>query len=141
MPERRKPPQPAIVPEVAALHDALLFRDGSARLPDGNRRYFETRFPHPVEEKIIIGNQVTGFLDAATMEALIRRPRRRVSVEGRCFSTRGDNPRDMGHFIHDMLSRIHCEDPGAIAPGRERIIAPLFHVPVRRILFEKVFAG
>lgn len=88
-------------------------------MPDGNRCYFETRFPHPVEEKIIIGNQVTRFLDAATMEALIRRPRRCVSVEGRCFSTRGNNPRNMGHFIRGMLSRIYCEDPGVIAPGRE----------------------
>ena len=47
----------------------------------------------------------------------------------------------MGHFMHDILSRIYYEDLGAIAPGRERIIAPRFKFPMQKILFDRIFEG
>ena len=89
-----------------------------------------------------MNRRVLRILDPETGDALIRPSRRRaVAVPGRCFSARSTYPDNMGHFMHDMLSRIYYQDLGAIAPGRERIIAPRFHIPMQRILFERIFEG
>ena len=62
-------------------------------------------------------------------------------MPGRCFSARSGGFRNCGHFVHDVLTRICYEDLGATAPGREKIIAPPMFLPIRKILFDKVFEG
>ena len=196
MPERWKKPIRSIIPRVATLRNAELFKDGSVLLPDGNYCYFDTCFQDVMEDdrnfgavrKIVrnaddcsgsvpvifdmfkkkrrttpfgksvadisnnsnimyfrpayMNRRVLRILDPRTGDALIRPSRRRgIAVSGRCFSARSSYPDNMGHFMHDMLSRIYYEDLGAIAPGRERIIAPRFHFPMQRILFERIFEG
>lgn len=246
MPEHWKRPMETIVPKVARLRNAELFRDGSVLLPDGRYCYYDTCFLSHLEDdrnfgalrKVVprdkalsglrpvmldmfrrtpsaslsgkgasasgtfslgrpcisfdpaaidaqggkatnprqtgsadsaaaiardsgtfaadipadsdvvyfrppdIGRRVLQVLDPGTGKALIRRSRKAaVAVSGRCFSTRSSIPDNMGHFIHDMLSRIYYEDLGVIAPGRERIIAPRFAFPMQRILFERIFEG
>lgn len=195
LPEIWNKPIPTIVPKVAILRDVELFRDGSVLLPDGNYCYFDTSFPHPMEDdrnfgavRKVVGHcdtpyaaptiigmfgkkqrasrccatraetsanteimyfrpdnmncRVLKILDPTTGDALIRPSRKRaVAVSGRSFSTRSCYPHNMGHFMHDMLSRIYFEELDVIAPGRERIIAPRFSFPMQRVLFHRIFAG
>ena len=89
-----------------------------------------------------MNRRVLRTLDPLTGDALIRPSRKRsITVPGRCFSARSCYPDNMGHFMHDILSRIYYEDLGAIAPGKERIIAPRFKFPMQKILFERIFEG
>ena len=117
-PGKSAPPSGAICAELPANLEVVCFRP-----PD-------------------IGRRMLQVLDPRTGRALIRRSRKgAVAISGRCFSARSGIPDNMGHFIHDMLSRKYYEYLGVIAPGRERIIAPGFAFPMRRILFERIFEG
>ena len=168
MPEHWKRPMETIVPKVARLRNAELFRDGSILLPDGRYCYYDTCFLSHLEDdrnfgalrKVVprdkalsglrpvmldmfrrrrsaarsakgvsapgtfaadipadsevvyfrppdIGRRVLQVLDPGTGDALIRRSRKgAVAISGRCFSARSNIPDNMGHFMHDMLSRI-----------------------------------
>ena len=144
LPEKWNVPQPVIVPKIATLRGAVLFIDGSALLPDGRYCYFDTNFcgsgnwyqPRDFDQR----SRIFFYADPVTDSALIRRHLRCIDVPGRCFSTRGRNFWNFGHFVHDELSRIYYEDLGAIVPGRDRVIAPRMHSPMQEALFRKVFA-
>ena len=54
-----------------------------------------------------IGRRVLQVHVPRTGDALIRRSRKgAATISGRCFSARSSIPDNMGHFMHDMLSRI-----------------------------------
>lgn len=140
MPKNWAIPQELIAPEIATLHDAVLYRNGAALLPNGYYCFHDTS--HTVEDwrkKIIRG--MVKYADPKSNEILIRRPLFCKRIHGRCFSTRSDNFGNMGHFIHDILSRIYYEDIGTISPGREKIIAPRKMFPMQKFLFERIYAG
>lgn len=142
IPEHWNRPQPAIKPKVATLHGATLLSDGAALLPDGSYCHHDhdTAFT-PADVRESFHSEVMQAVHPEADVALIERPPfRREPVSGRCFSAWSNNPDNMGHFIHDVLSRIYYEDLGAIAPGREKILAPRFHFPMQKMLFERVFA-
>ena len=84
-------------------------------------------------------NRRLKILDHRTGNALVQPFSRQVTVSGRCFSTISQNYSNLGHFIHDILSRIYYEKLGVIQPGREKIIAPRFHFPMQKFLFEEIF--
>ena len=133
--------QPVLTPKVAILRNAVLFDDGAALLHDGrvcfSTRYFDldNRMPPHGPRKTL------RYVDPVTDGALIRRKLRCAEVPGRCFSTRSRFPRNFGHFVKDVLTRIYYEDLGAIAPGRDKVIAPQFHMPMQEVLFRAVFDG
>lgn len=133
--------QPVLTPKVATLRNAVLFDDGAVLLHDG-RICFSTRYFDLDNHKPPHGPRKTlRFVDPATDSALIRRKFRCMEVYGRCFSTRSRFPRNFGHFVKDVLTRIYYEDLGAIAPGRDKVIAPHFHMPMQEVLFRAVFEG
>ena len=140
MPQAWKRPQPVIAPAVATLQSAMLFEDGSALTPDGHYCFFDPSFGRPDWRKYHHPKKIFRVIDPELDDALIRIPSRSMNVAGRCFSTLTNNSFNFGHFIHDVLSRIYYEDLGVIEPGREKIIAPPFHYPMQKALFEKVFA-
>ena len=80
-------------------------------------------------------------IDSNLDRAAIKFPPNHQFVPGRCFSGLAKHQNNFGHFVHDVLSRIYYEEIGAIAPGREKIIAHPFHYPIQKILFEKIFEG
>ena len=136
-------PEPIIVPKVAILEGATLFRDGSALLPDGLYCNYDPGFcvAEPWRERYRQHNlSVMHFIDRKYNDALIKPPPRSMAVEGRCFAALHNCSNNYGHFLHDVLSRIYYEDLGLIAPGREKIIAPRSGFPMARKLFKKVFA-
>ena len=83
------------------------------------------------------------YPDPVTRTALVRRHIPCVYVPGRCFTTRLNKLTflNYGHFVHDVLSLIYYEDLGAIAPGRDKVIAPPMFMPMQEALFRKVFEG
>lgn len=140
LPKNWKRPQPVIEPKIAKLRDAMLFKDGSALLPDGSYCYFDFVFSGEWWRKRF-SHQALCDIDPDTEGAQVRPNMPSIEVSGRCFSTRSTTPENFGHFIHDMLSRIYYEDLGAIAPGRDRVIAPGVFKPMHQVLFRKVFEG
>ena len=83
------------------------------------------------------------YPDPVTGTALVRRRIPCVYVPGRCFTARFNKLtiRNHAHFVHDVLSLIYYEDLGAIAPGRDKVIAPPMFMPIQEVLFRKVFEG
>ena len=140
MPEGWKRSQPVVPPKVATLMDAELLPNGSAFLPDGRYCYYDPTF-NPENWKTCLParykfadpdcDDVTVFVYAENV----------MEIPGRCFSALCNTSRNFGHFVHDVLTRIYYEDLGAIAPGREKVIAPRFPFPMQKALFEKIFAG
>ena len=139
LPENWAIPQELISPEVATLHDALLLKNGAALLPDGYYCFHDASYAFENWRKKIVRGMVK-FTDPKSDQILVRRPGLRKRIYGRCFSTRSDNYGNMGHFIHDILSRIYYEDIGTISPGREKIIPPLKMFPMQKFLFERIYA-
>ena len=136
-----KQPEPIIVPKVAILKNAVLFRDGSALLPDGLYCSYDPGFvTEPWRARYKRRLSVMRFIAPNSNYALIQSPPHRMAVQGRCFAALHNCSNNYGHFIHDVLSRIYYEDLGMIAPGREKIIAPRSRNPMYNILFKKVFA-
>lgn len=139
-PENWAAKQALIQAEAAILPHATLFHEGSVLTADGlfnhdaqtfNIRPWTTRHHRAVLRHI----------DEDTHECLIRPYPRTTQVAGRCFSLLSNTTHNYGHFIHDVLSRVHYEDLGLIAPGRETLIAPRFRFPMMQALFEHVFRG
>ena len=140
IPERWMRPQPVISPKVAKLMDAELFPNGSAITPDGLYCYFDSTF-NPENWKTSFPSRFR-FADPESVEGTVYLTNKHVmEVPGRCFSTLSNSFRNFGHFVHDVLIRIFYEDLGAIAPGREKVIAPKFAFPMQKALFEKIYAG
>ena len=139
---KRKHPQSVIVPKVAILPNAMLFKDGSALLPDGSYCFFDVAFCSERDgwaERH--GQRILCSIDRETEGAYVRSNMPNIYVTGRCFSTRTYTFRNFGHFIHDVLSRIYYEDLGAIVPGRDKVIAPQMLIPMQEALFRKAFYG
>lgn len=140
IPEKWKHPQEVVVPEVATLRHAILFRLGWAILPpkSGHHGVFinagTTQYP---ERQLNWDHE--RFL--ARIKDHIQSHERLSAVSGRCFSARADSINNFGKFINDVLTKIYYEKLGVIAPGREKIIAPLFKFPLQKILFEQIFSG
>ena len=141
MPEEWKRPQGVIVPEVAILTNAILYRDGSVLLPPKRGHH---------DQYIFFNGGAYGsgnLLNKNQEKFLIQVNQRRqshkgsITVPGRCFSTRIAPPTAPGHFFHDVLSRIYYENLGVIVPGRDKIIAPTFQFPMQGILFERIYHG
>lgn len=138
-----KLPEPVIVPRVAMLKGATLFRDGSALLPDELYCNYDPGFcvAEPWRERYKLHNlSVMHFIDRKYNDALIKLPPHSMAVPGRCFAALHNCSNNFGHFMHDVLSRIYYEDLGLIAPGREKVIAPRTGFPVANKLFKKVFS-
>ena len=140
VPDKWKRTQNAVVPAVATLRNAALYHDGSALLPDDLYCFFDAGFALKNWRKIH-SSRIFRFIDPKFDDALIRPPSRNMYVPGRCFSALSSHSGNFGHFIHDLLSRIYYEDLGAIAPSRDKIIAPSFRFPMQKVLFENIFAG
>lgn len=140
VPNRWKRTQNAVVPAVVTLRGASLYHDGSALLPDDLYCFYDASFAVG-NWREIHSNSIFRVIDHEYDDALIRPPAQGMKVPGRCFSTLCGHSHNYGHFIHDLLSRIYYEDLGAIAPGREKIIAPKFRFPIQKILFKKIFEG
>ena len=145
MPEKWKHPPEAIAPEVAILRHAILFDQGWVILPSPptpNRlehqgvftNYGCNRYP---ERLLNLDHEI--FLDRINSKIL--RHKRLTAVPGRCFSARTDSFNNFGKFVNDLLTKIYYEEIGVIAPGREKIIDPLFKFPIQKILFDEIFAG
>ena len=129
-----------IQPRAAIISGGTLFHEGSFLTPDGHYCYSESTFNiAPWQQRH--HRAVLRHLDEETEEGLIRPYPRTMAVSGRCFSTLSNTTHNYGHFIHDVLSRIHYEDLGLIAPGRDRIIAPNFRFPMQEALFRHIFEG
>ena len=149
LPERWKIPQPSIVPKIATLRDATLLENGSALLPDGRCSFSDTRFAgrnwrrpkkFGAEARFFFhASRFSFYANHASDSVLVRPHMRSIDVSGRCFSTFGSYVWNFGHFVHDILSRIHYEDLGAIVPGRDKVIAPPLRNPISRNLFHKIF--
>lgn len=140
IPDKWKHPQKVVVPEVAILRHAILFSQGWAILP-----------PTPGHHGVFIDEGTTKYpdrtlnLDQESFLARINDPilrhNRLMPVSGRCFSLRSKLVKNFGKFINYILTKIYYEELGVIAPGREKIIPPLFKLPMQQILFEKIFSG
>ena len=142
LPGNWKGQQPVIVPKVATLPDAMLFMDGSALLPDGRYCHFDVSFSSERDEWLKQHSQrILCSIDPETDGANVRSNMPSFDVSGRCFTTRINNPKNFGHFVHDGLSRIYYEDLGAIVPGRDKVIAPQMQTPMQKALFCKIFEG
>ena len=140
MPENWARPQPMITPAAVTLPGATLFQDGSALMKDGRYIYYDATFNiEPWRSRHV--RAVMQSIDPETDDALIKPHPRTQQVSGRAFSALTNTAHNYGHFIHDVLSRIHYEDLGLIAPGRDRIIAPGFRFPMMQRLFETIFEG
>ena len=138
----RKGRQAVIIPKIAKLRDATLLMDGSALLPDGRYCYFDISFSSERDEWIKEhSHRILCSIDPETDGAKVRSNMPSFEVSGRCFTTRINNPRNFGHFIHDGLSRIYYEDLGAIVPGRDKVIPPIMQTPMQEALFRKIFEG
>lgn len=138
LPIHWKRPQPVLKPKVAMLRDAIVFRDGSALLPDGCYCHFDTIFSSEEWRKSESHRRLCS-IDPSTEGALVRPNMPGMEVSGSCFSLRGTNLRNFGHFVHDILSKIYYEDLGVIKPERDRVIAPRMPLPMQEALFRKVF--
>ena len=145
LPERWKNPQSVITPKIATLKDAVLFASGMALLPDGRYCHSDTSFTGERRLKTSHNFHARSgkffYADPETVSTLTRNRMRCVDIPGRCFSTLAGIPRNFGHFVHDVLSRIYYEDLGAIVPGRDRVIAPLLPMAMQKALFREVFEG
>ena len=142
LPKSWKCRQPVLTPRVATLRNAVLFSDGIALLRDGRICFSNTIYLDVVRRRAPHGpEKALRFIDPATDSALILRRLRILEVPGRCFSTRSCFPRNFGHFVHDVLTRIYYEDLGAIVPGRDKVIAPPFRLPMQDALFKMIFEG
>ena len=144
LPENWKTPQAVTAPKFARLRDTVLFHDGSALLPDGRYCFFDTSFADETWHKLkTFRFRMLRIVDPATHDALIRRRHSPIiNIPGRCFSLRHSNgPKNFGHFVHDVLTRIYYEDLGVIVPGRDKLIAPALLTPMQEALFHMVFEG
>lgn len=146
MPDEWKKPEEVIVPKVATLKDVTVFADGSALLPNGLYCHFDSSFHRYCSDQWHKTYQRWGrsrmhFLHPEYNDALIMPHPNSIAISGRCFAALHNYSDNFGHFVHDILSRIYYEDLGAIAPGREKVIAPRFRFPMQKILFEKLFAN
>ena len=133
-----------VMPKVAVLRDVTLFDSGLALLPDGRYCYFDTKWGRAKMHGCgLPGERGEVFIHAhhATDSMLIRRHLYSTDMPGRYFSMLSSHPRNFGHFVHDVLSRIYYEDLGVIAPGRDRLIVAEMPWPMQRALFSKVFEG
>ncbi|MEO1493926.1 MAG: glycosyltransferase 61 family protein [Pseudomonadota bacterium] len=132
--------QALIQAEAAILPHATLFHEGSVLTADGLFNHDAQTFNiHPWTTRH--HRAVLRHIDEDTGDCLIRPYPRKTQIAGRCFSLLSNTTHNYGHFIHDVLSRIHYEDLGLIAPGRETLIAPRFKFPMQQALFEHVFRG
>lgn len=134
-------PLRTVTPKVATLRNALLFKDGSALLPDGSFIFLDITVPRRVWRRLDTLPFRTMRFIGKNDDALIPRHIGCIEVPGRCFSTRSDHPRNFGHFVQDVLSRIYYEDLGVIIPGRDKVIAPKLYFPMQEALFRKVYEG
>lgn len=138
IPDRWNGPVPTITPKIATLEGATLFMDGSALLP--GKRYSLADPTFVGRNWRICGKRpALRYIDPDTDEGLVYIPKRRMTIPGRCFSARHSHPDNFCHFVHDVLTRIYYEDLGALDPKRDKMIAPLFHFPMQKFLFEKIF--
>ena len=133
--------QNSISPAVATLHNCKLYENGAALLPDGKYCLHESSFMDENWRFEITNRKGVKYCDPNSNDILINRAMPCTRVRGRCFSTRSYYCENMGHFIHDDLSRIYYEDLGIISPGREKVIAQRFLNPMQKFLFEKIFEG
>lgn len=139
IPESWKRSQQVAKPKVATLKNAKLLPYGAAILPDGLFCYSDSSFGQKNWRRSFPSR--FSFGDGETDEGTVKMSHERVAaVSGRCFSTLCNTWRNFGHFVHDVLTRIYYEDLGAIAPGREKVIAPEFAFPMQKAMFERVFA-
>lgn len=139
-PENWTREQPGIQAQAAIVQGATLFQEGSFLTPDGLYNYDAQSF-NIAPWRTRHNRTVLRVIDEDTDECLIRPHQRTLDVSGRCFSLLSNTTHNFGHFIHDVLTRIHYEDLGLIAPGREKIIAPNFRFPMQKALFDLVFQG
>ena len=139
MPVDWKRPQQVAEPKVATLKNAELLPYGAAILPDGLFCYSDSSFRQK-NWRISFPNRFR-FADAKTDDGTVIMSHENVmAVSGRCFSTRSNISHNFGHFVHDVLTRIYYEELGVISPGREKVIAPDFALPMQKAMFERVFA-
>ena len=138
LPNHWKRPQTVLKPKVATLRDAMVFRDGSVLLPDGRYCHFDTSFSSE-EWRKSESHRILCSIDPATEGAFVRPNMPGMEVSGSCFSLRGTNVRNFGHFVHDILSKIYYENLGVIKPERDKVIAPGMPLPMQEALFRKVF--
>lgn len=138
LPNNWKRPQTVLKPKVATLRNAMVFRDGSALLPDGRYCHFDTIFSSE-EWRKSESHRILCSIDPAIEGAYVRPNMPGMEVSGSCFSLRWAKKSNFGHFVHDVLSRIYYEDLGVIEPGRDRVIAPRMALPMQEALFLKVF--
>ena len=139
MPEDWKRSQKVAEPKVATLKNAELLPYGAAILPDSLFCYSDSTFGQK-NWRISFPSRFR-FADGETDDGTVIMSHENVmAVSGRCFSTLCNTSRNFGHFVHDVLTRIYYENLGAIAPGREKVIAPEFSFPMQKAMFERVFA-
>lgn len=133
-------PQNSITPKIATIQDALLNKkNGAVLLPNGFYTVYDTSF-FSGDWRIMTRRGGVKFFDPKSNDVLIRRTTLCKRIHGRCFSTLSNYFNNMGHFIHDNLSRIYYEDLGAISPGQEKIIAPRMKFPMQKFLFDRIYA-
>ena len=137
--------KPVVVPQIARLRDVVMFGNSLTLLPDGRYCYFETKFGNYNIPGCGPGKGIYVHADHSTNSMLIPRQLSRhmrcIEMPGRYFSLLCGHYGNFGHFVHDILSRIYYENLGVIVPGRDRIMAPEFKIPMMGALFSKVFKG
>ena len=138
IPDRWIDSVPTIAPKIATLEGAMLFADGSALLPSGRYTLADPTFVAR-DWRVRRNRPALRYIDPDTDEGLVYAPKRRMTIQGRCFSARHSHPDNFCHFVHDVLTRIYYEDVGALDPKRDKVIAPKFLIPMQEILFEKIF--
>ena len=136
------PPQGHIIPTVATLRNATLYRDGSALLPPKRGHHdqyilFDGGSYAPMTWINLHGDELLKRVHERRWQH-----KDRVTIPGRCLSTRTIYFTGVGHFVHEVLTRIYYENLGVIVRGRDKIIAPpYFQYPIHRFLFERIFDG
>ncbi|WP_082630735.1 glycosyltransferase 61 family protein [Roseovarius atlanticus] len=140
LPENWRKPQDLLPTRAAVIKAAQLCADGSVLMPGGSYNYYDGAFHlEPWQQRHV--RTTLKYLDADTGEALINARGPREEMPGKAFSLITNAAANYGHFIHDVLSRIHYDEVGAINPAEHKILAPRCRFPMQRALLEKAFDG
>lgn len=140
IPENWRKPQDLLPTRAAWIRNAELFSDGSVLMPGRLYNYYDGAFHlEPWKEKHV--RSTLQYLDDETGEALIKARGPREEISGKAFSLITNAAANYGHFVHDVLSRIHYDEVGAIEPGIHKILAPRCRFPMQRALLEIAFDG
>ena len=140
LPANWRKPQDLLATRAAVIPNAELFSDGSVAMPGRLYNYYDGAFHlEPWQDKHV--RSTLHYLDKDTGEALIKASAPREEITGKAFSLITNAASNYGHFIHDVLSRIHYDAVGAIQPGVHKVLAPRCRFPMQRALLETVFKG